>query len=149
MIQIQSAQMGDAQAIMEVNVAAFNDEIQRVWGRDGGPPGYDDIEEHQRLIREHHVYVLKEAEQVIGSFFLVDEGDEVRLESFCILPERQGQGYGKCALQWMEKAHPQYRCWNLSSMKESMRIWTMYEKFGYQRVGESEYMFDYQKVIRE
>jgi len=148
MIFLKKAIKNDVKKIVEINTEAFNDEMNRIIGRDGGPPGYDSITEHNRLINNHLVYIINYGAKVIGSFFLVKKGENhFRLESFCILPEYQGRGFGFQTLSLMEKENKHIKKWSLGAFKKSIRVWSLYEKFGYKRIGEDDWEYLYEKLL--
>lgn len=148
MIKLQPATMEDSHIVMNIHTKAFNDEMNRVLGRDGGPPGYNSLEENQKIIRDFKTYKIIYNEIVIGFFFLVEHSkSHVSLESLCIYPEYQNRGFGYKTLIEMEKLHPEYKKWTLVSMKGSDRIQHLYEKFGYQRTFEEEWVYGYEKNI--
>lgn len=148
MIHIERAKIEDAEVITEINTQAFNDEMKRILGRNGGPPGYNDVGTHIELIKRFLVYKIIFDSEIIGSFFLVEQGEgHLRLESFCISPSYQNRGFGYKTLELMEKEHPSIKKWSLGSAKGSKRIQHLYEKFGYIKVGENEWEYEYVKLI--
>ena len=150
MILIERAKIEDVEVITEINTQAFNDEMRRTLGRDGGPPGYNKISTHINLINKFLVYKIIYEGKIIGSFFLVKRGeDHLRLESFCIFPLYQNKGFGYMDLQLMEKEHQKIKKWSLSSAKDSKRIQHLYEKFGYVKTGENEWEYEYEKLISD
>lgn len=145
---IERAELADADVIKDINILAFNDEMNRVLGRDGGPPGYNTREEHIKLINDHIVYKVLYQKEIIGSFFLVaHNSDHYSLESFCIYPKFQNKGFGYKTLELIEKSHKDVKRWTLSSMKGSDRIQYLYEKFGYVKTSEEEWFYNYEKLI--
>lgn len=147
-MHLERARLQDAETIRQINTLAFNDEMNRVLGRDGGPPGYNKIEEHRSLIEKFLVYKIVYDDNVVGSFFLVQKGEmHYKLESFCILPEYQGRGFGYRTLELMIKDHPTIKKWSLGSFKKSERIWKLYEKFGFIRISEEEWEYKYELNI--
>lgn len=148
MIKLQPAKIEDSHIIMDIHTKAFNDEMNRVLGRDGGPPGYNSIEENQRIIKDFKTYKIVHNERVIGFFFIVEHSQShASLESLCIYPEYQNKGFGYKTLEEMEKLNPEYKKWTLVSMKGSDRIQHLYEKFGYIRTSEEEWFYGYEKNI--
>ncbi|MGL1891631.1 MAG: GNAT family N-acetyltransferase [Spirochaetaceae bacterium] len=148
MIQLKRATVEDADKILDINKKAFNDEMQTVLGRDGGPPGYDNLEEHIKLINEFKVYIVKVNEIIIGSFFLIPHSvSHYSLESFCIYPEFQSKGYGLKTLKQMENIHHEVQKWSLGAFKKSIHIQKLYEKFGFIKVDEDEWEIKYEKKI--
>lgn len=148
MIKLLDAKLEDSEIIMDIHTKAFNDEMNRVLGRDGGPPGYNTLEENRKIIKEFNTYKIVYKNEIIGFFFLVPQSDyEVSLESFCIYPEFQNLGLGYKTLVEMEKQHPEIKKWKLVSMKGSDRIQHLYEKFGYKKIDEKEWFYEYEKII--
>ncbi len=149
MIKLERATLNDAVIITDINTKAFNDEIQTVLGRDGGPPGYNAIEENSRVITKFIAYIILFENRTIGSFFLIPHSREhYSLESFCIYPEYQNRGFGYQTLLEMEKMNCEVKKWTLESMKGSNRIQHLYEKFGYMQIGEDECFFRYEKLVK-
>ncbi|MDA3900191.1 MAG: GNAT family N-acetyltransferase [Spirochaetes bacterium] len=146
MIKLKRATINDAEKLLDISTKAFNDEMNRVLGRNGGPPGYDSIDEHLRLIDEFFVYLIENDDIVIGSFFLVPHNEShYSLESFCIYPEFQKKGFGFLTLKEIEKSNPHIRKLSLGSFKKSLHIQRLYEKFGFTKVGEDEWEIKYEK----
>lgn len=148
MIKLERATILDLDTIMDIHVKAFNDEMNRVLGRDGGPPGYNTKEENLKIIKEFKTYKILFNSETIGFFFLVENTvNHVNLESLCIYPEYQNRGFGYKTLELMEETNRQYTKWSLISMKGSERIQHLYEKFGYKKTFEDEWFYGYEKNI--
>lgn len=148
MIKLQRATIKDVDTIMDIHTKAFNDEMNRVLGRDGGPPGYDTKEENEKIIKEFNTFKILYNKKTIGFFFLIEISKKhVSLESLCIYPQFQKRGFGYKTLELMEDLNSQYTKWTLISMKGSDRIQHLYEKFGYKRTFEDEWFYGYEKNI--
>lgn len=148
MLHIKRAKLEDAESITQINTQAFNDEIRSTMGRDGGPPGYNQVATHKEIINKFLAYKIIHNNEIIGSFFLIQkENTHLLLESFCILPLYQNRGFGYKTLQLMEKEYPNIKKWSLSSGKKSTRIHHLYEKFGYVKTRENEWEYEYEKKV--
>ncbi|GMQ64195.1 GNAT family N-acetyltransferase [Vallitalea maricola] len=149
MIKLQEALITDAKIITEIKKEAYNDETRRFGpGRDGGPTGYDSIEENKRLIDEFDVYKILLSKQIIGCFWLKKEGQyHYELEDFCIHPKHHNKGYGKTVMILMEEMLPYIKKWTLGRPHYSVRNQHLYEKMGYKKIGEVEdgFLFLYEK----
>ncbi len=149
MITIKKATLDDAGKITDINIKAFNDEMKRVQGEAGGPPGYDSVDQHKSYMNEYMVYTVLQGDEIIGSFFLVENNQEhFYFENFCIYPEFQNKGYGFDTLELVEKEFPSVKKWSLHTDKRSDRIEHLYEKFGYTKCKEGENYNEYQKLIK-
>ncbi len=149
MIRLENALIGDVETITEIKKQAYNDETRRFGpGRDGGPTGYDSIEENTRLIREFEVYKIVLNEEIIGCFWLMNMGAEhCELDDFCIHPKHHNKGYGKKVMILMEKTLPHIKKLTLATPHYSVRNQHLYEKMGYEKIGEVEngFLFLYEK----
>lgn len=149
MIVLQRATIEDMEVILDIHTKAFNDEMQRVLGRDGGPDGYNTVDENSRIINDFLTYKILFNSKTIGFFFLIPfSEDHVSLESFCIYPEYQNKGFGYKSLLEMERVNSHVKKWSLTSMKGSDRIQHLYEKFGYKKIAEEEWFYKYEKIIK-
>ncbi len=149
LIKLERATVQDKEVITEIHTKAFNDEMQTVLGRNGGPPGYDSIKENLRIINEYLTYIIIQETKIVGFFFLIPiDKEHFSLESLCLYPEYQNRGLGYQTLCEMEKIHPEIKRWSLVSMKGSDRIQHLYEKFGYNSIGEDEWFIKYEKLIK-
>lgn len=132
MISIERARLEDANRITEIKIAAFNKEINTYLGRNGGPPGYDQVESEIDIIKNLIAYKILLDEEIIGAFFLIPQGEEkMQFEDFVIHPDYQGNGYGYRVLELVEEQHASIKEWYLSTPVFSVGNQHLYEKFGY------------------
>lgn len=68
MISLKRASITDIKIITDIHTRSFNDEMQKIQGRDGGPPGYNSAEESARIIKELKTYLIVYREETIGFF---------------------------------------------------------------------------------
>ncbi|MBZ0288577.1 MAG: GNAT family N-acetyltransferase, partial [Anaerolineae bacterium] len=74
-ITCEQATPADAEALVEVQMAAFHDDARLYPGVElGGPPGYDSVDVMLRKIGEDHVYKIVHDRQIIGIIIVNDEG---------------------------------------------------------------------------
>lgn len=138
----------DAQEITEIKIAAYNKEINLHLGRDGGPPGYNQISSQIDITNNFIAYKILEDEKIIGCFFLIQVSDEhMHFEDFCIHPLNQDKSYGYKTLELLESAYPQIKKWTLNAARFSKKNQHLYEKFGYKKIGETEWEYEYKKVL--
>lgn len=150
MISIERATLEDANEITEIKIAAFNKEINTYLGRDGGPPGYDQVESEIDIIKNLIAYKILWNQQIIGAFFLIPQGeDEMQFEDFVIHPDYQGKGYGYHVLELVEKQYSFIKAWYLSTPIFSVGNQHLYEKFGYVEIDRDEEEIRYSKKSHE
>lgn len=148
---IKKVSLSDANIIKTINTDAYNDETNRFGpGRDGGPPGYNEIDVIKDLISKYPCYKIVAEDTVIGWFWLHEhDQNTVELEDFCISPIYHNKGYGYETLLKMHELVPEKKKWILGTPHYSVKNQYLYEKAGYKQVGVSEdgFLFLYEKEI--
>lgn len=151
LLTIQRANLEDVVRITEIKKFAYNDETRRFGpGRDGGPAGYDSLEETKKLISTFDFFKVLLDSEIIGCFWIHKIGDQnYELEDFCIDPNYHNKGYGKETMLLMERQHPEIKKWSLGTPYYSVRNQYLYEKIGYIKIGESEdgFLYFYEKLV--
>ena len=134
MIRLVKATAADAEALMQICVQAFAEDIEQ-WG---GPIGIDQVEAHLDWMQKYLYYKVLVEEKTVGGM-LVDPQDHEHyvLCAMFIAPESQNQGIGTQAVSLLEEAHPTARKWSLSAVYSSRQSQHFYEKLGYEKVGET------------
>lgn len=149
MLELKKANIDDAQLITDIKTKAFNKEINAYLGRNGGPPGYDEVESEIYIIKNFIAYKIHLDNEIIGALFLISLGDsKMRFEDFVIEPSFQGKGYGYRVMELVEKTYPNINEWQLSTPVFSVGNQHLYEKFGYVEVSRSEDLIEYNKKIQ-
>jgi len=145
---IERAGLDDAQAITEIKTIAYNKEINTYLGRNGGPPGYDEVESQIYIIKNFIAYKLELDNQIIGALFLIPLDDnKMRFEDFVIEPSFQGKGYGYRVMELIEKTYPDIKEWFLSTPVFSVGNQHLYKKFDYCEISRNDDEIEYCKRI--
>ncbi len=148
MLEIQRAEIKDAETITHIKTKAFNKEINTYLGRDGGPEGYNQVSSQIYITNTFIAYKILKDNMIIGAFFLISISEtQMRFEDFVIDPDFQNKGYGYSAMSLVENEYPQIKEWSLSTPVFSVGNQHLYEKFGYKRVSQNEEEIEYIKVI--
>lgn len=148
MLEIKKATIDDAKLITDIKIKAYNKEINTYLGRNGGPPGYDQVESQIDIIKNFIAYKIELDNKIIGALFLIPLGDnKMRFEDFAIEPSFQGKGYGYRVMELIETAYPDINEWQLSTPMFSVGNQHLYKKFGYAEVSRNEYEIEYIKKI--
>lgn len=148
MLSIKRATVQDASAITEIKIKAYNKEINAYLGRDGGPPGYNQVDSEIEIIHNLIAYKIMLDQQIIGAFFLIPIEEMIMgFEDFVIDPNFQGLGYGYQTLQLVEESYPTIKEWQLSTPTFSVGNQHLYEKFGYTEISRQDDEIQYRKVI--
>ncbi|MEW8995739.1 GNAT family N-acetyltransferase [Clostridium sp.] len=148
MIMIERAELDDAQAITEIKTIAYNKEINTYLGRNGGPPGHDEVESQIYIIKNFIAYKIELDNQIIGALFLIPLDDnKMRFEDFVIEPSFQGKGYGYRVMELIEKTYPDIKEWFLSTPVFSVGNQHLYKKFNYCEISRNDDEIEYCKRI--
>ncbi|HBB29886.1 MAG TPA: hypothetical protein DC000_11720 [Clostridiales bacterium] len=148
MIKILRSNIEDAQIITEIKTEAYNKEIFKYLNRNGGPPGYDNVDSQIDIINKFLAYKIMLDDIILGAFFLVPVKENIMwFEDFVIKPEYQGKGYGYHAMGLVEKSYPNIKEWKLTTPVFSVGNQHLYTKFGYQEIKRDEDMIEYSKFI--
>lgn len=148
MLKLERADLNDAEEITKIKIAAFNKEINTYLGRDGGPPGYNEIESEIYIINHFITYKIILNNKIIGGLFLIPEGNETMcFEDFVIHPAFQGKGYGYRVLCMIEDLYSDIIEWKLSTPIFSVGNQHLYKKFGYKEISQDENEIYYRKII--
>ena len=145
---IERAELDDAQVITEIKTIAYNKEINTYLGRNGGPPGYDEVESQIYIIKNFIAYKIELDNQIIGALFLIPLDDnKMRFEDFVIEPSFQGKGYGYRVMELIEKTYPDIKEWFLSTPVFSVGNQHLYKKFDYCEISRNDDEIEYCKRI--
>ncbi|RKD33985.1 GNAT family N-acetyltransferase [Lacrimispora algidixylanolytica] len=147
MVEVKRALLKYAEAITEIKIKAFNEEINTYLGRNGGPPGYDKVESEKDIITNFIAYKIVLDNNIIGGLFLIPiEGNKMRFEDFVINPVYQNNGYGYKVMQLVEMMHPDIKEWQLSTPVFSVGNQHLYTKFGYKEISRNDDEIEYVKL---
>lgn len=148
MLTIESASLEDAAIITSIKIKAFNKEINTYLGRNGGPPGYDDIDSERYIITHFIAKKILLHNTIIGAFFLILINETtMRFEDFVIAPTYQGRGYGQQILSKLPLLYPDIQEWQLSTPVFSIGNQHLYEKLGFHEVSRTDEEIEYKKII--
>lgn len=148
MLTIKRAELQDAAEITAIKIRAFNKEINTYLGRNGGPPGYDEVASEMDIITRFIAYKILLKDKIIGGLFLIPLTEEkMRFEDFVIDPAYQGRGYGYEVMKLIERCHDKVKEWQLSTPVFSVGNQHLYKKFGYQEVARNDEEIEYIKRI--
>ena len=73
---------------------------------------------------------------IVGGAFVAAFGKRGELGSIFLDPQQQLKGYGKQAMQMIEKLYPKVRRWKLDTLAENYGLHRFYESLGYAKSGE-------------
>jgi ribosomal protein S18 acetylase RimI-like enzyme len=128
MFHIRLAGFGDRAAVEAVVQAAYAPYIPRI-GRKPGPM----LEDYAALIAGRHVRVLSDGSRIAGILVLIPDKHEMLLDNVAVLPDCQGQGFGRALIAFAEDAAREQglhtlRLYTNEAMTENIAF---YERLGF------------------
>jgi len=118
----------DLAAVQALVQAAYAHYVPRI----GAVPGplRDD---YGALIGDRRVHVIDSAEGLRAVLVLIPQADAMLLDNIAVAPQAQGQGYGKCLLQFAERMARQagYRQIRLYTQEKMVENLALYARIGY------------------
>jgi ribosomal protein S18 acetylase RimI-like enzyme len=141
----------DAEALVKVEIAAFHHDNVLYGVPLDGPPGYDSVDTALTKMRESDYYKIVLDGQIIGGMTVYDQGERhFHLDLIYINPAHHDRGIGSRAMSFLDQTYPAKK-WSLDTPAYAIRNQHFYEKFGYVKVGETEYpgitLFAYERYI--
>ena len=88
---------GDAASIAECVREAYSPYIERI----GKPPGLM-LGNYDEIVRDHRVFVVDGAEEIIGVLVLIEEERSLLLDNVAVRLSRQGEGIGRRLMEHAE-----------------------------------------------
>lgn len=84
---------------------------------------------------------LEQVEQrQIGFVRVCEFGSTCRVSPLCILPEYQRKGYGRLAMEELERQYPRAETWTLETIAQEEGLCRFYESLGYRPTGTAEHL---------
>jgi ribosomal protein S18 acetylase RimI-like enzyme len=96
-LTIRPATFADAVAVHDIVDAAYRGYIPRI-GRPPGPMRDD----YPKRIAAGQVWVLADADAIVGILVLEETPDGFLLENIAVAPDQQGKGHGRTLLEFAE-----------------------------------------------
>jgi RimJ/RimL family protein N-acetyltransferase len=141
---------GDAGALRR-----FNDGLSAATRSVFLPHVYDEATIERYVVRDRaaqdRIYVLCRGEEIVGYFFLWDFDQPVPLLGVGLADAWQGQGLGEAMLRILIADARAAGCEaiELTTVPENVRAFRLYERVGFQHVGDVENMAGDGRVVRE
>lgn len=135
--QLRRAGDRDAAAIGRLVSAAYS-EYQPLIGRTPIPM----LTDFAVAVREHDVWVLDAADEVVGVLELAVRDDHLWIENVAVAPDRQGLGFGRRLMSHAEKEARRRRLPELRLLTNELyaRNLAMYARYGYRETHREPYL---------
>lgn len=155
-VRLQRAVVGDAEAILELQVRAFLPLLEKYEDADTNPANEGLEKLVSRITNSQGAfYKIMLGDILVGGIGVKwkDKENQLWLGPLFVHPLYQGQGIARKAMDFTEQMYPQAESWGLATVAEEERNCRLYEKMGYTRTAEQRRLNDkatlvfYQKVV--
>jgi ribosomal protein S18 acetylase RimI-like enzyme len=145
-MQFRRASLADVPAVVSLVESAYRGDASRVgWTTEADllDGQRTDADEVARLVTgpASRILLAEDADGVVGSVLLKDEGDGVYIGMFAVQPGGQGMGVGRALLAEVERVSREEigrRVARMTVLVQRTELIAWYERRGYRRTGEHE-----------
>jgi ribosomal protein S18 acetylase RimI-like enzyme len=143
-------QNNDIEELVKVSIRSFHsDYLVGAPSKNGGPPGYDSIQFHNKILEKAEAfYKINENEKIIGGFWIFCKGNNhIELSRVFIDPDYQRQGIGLRVFDYLFSKYPNVQKWSLDTPKWNKRTFNFYTKLGFLVEREDNFFYYFAKTI--
>lgn len=137
-VSIHHAEPEDAEKLADISRRAFDSDIEVGAPGKGGPPGYDSIEHHRKLIQDssfEYLKILYDGKIVGGTSVIRITNVQYEIFNVFIAPEYHRQGIGTRSFELIKERYPQAKRWTLDTPVWNTRTKSYYERLGFRQYG--------------
>jgi len=148
-VSLVKADMKDCWQIYEMQVESFKDLLDKYKDYDTNPAAEPLERTEQRMALDvvDYYFICLDGKK-IGVLRVVQLDEDVfRIGMIFILPEYQGKGYGKQSILKTEMLYPNAKKWELTTIKQEIKLCHFYELMGYETTGEETEIQDDMAII--
>lgn len=134
-LKYEPAQKDDIQDLINISISAFHSDYEfSAQNETGGPPGYDSVDFHSKMLRVSEAfYKILFEDRIIGGIFIFQKSEtHMELGRIFIDPEYFRKGIGTRSINYLFKKYPHIKRWTLDTPKWNVRTKNFYERAGFQ-----------------
>lgn len=109
----------DLENVTDISIKSFHSDIDVGAEVLKGPPGYDSVEFHRKMLKEASCfYMVISNQKLIGAFwFMKKEKENAYLYRLLIEPQHQKNGIGLKIIKFLFQSFPEIQTWELKTPK--------------------------------
>jgi len=150
MISVEVANRTNAALLAAISKNAFDTDVL-VGGKSiGGPPNYDSVKWHKKMIDQGNLSSITLEGEIIGGIITFhDKSDKqiMYVGRIFIDPKYHKKGYGVEAMAIIEKANSSIKYWRLETPDWNIRTNSFYKKIGYIEMERKGHSVFFQKSV--
>lgn len=135
--------------LVEISVEAFDSDISVGAESAGGPPEYDNIAWHIKMMEENHLFTATADGKIVGgAIIFLNMGNELYVGRIFISPKLHRKGYGIELMKLVEELYPDCVVAYLDTPIWNIRTNSFYPKLGYCEAKRDKHFIYYKKALR-
>lgn len=137
-------------AVTNISKRAFESDRKPDCDDVSGPPNYDSITWHAKMVAKNVLYAIKEENQIVGGFLVFKDRQNDKamyLGRIFIDPDYHRLGYGRQVMAMIEEMFPTIKIWKLETPLWNERTKAFYQNIGYVEISRDSESIYYQKKI--
>ena len=151
-ITLLKAKKEQVPLIVKISKDSFESDIEVGANEKGGPPDYDNVEWHEKMIEEGHLFAAIEKDKIIGGAILFQDSKNLEfmyVGRIFIDPKLFKKGYGIELMNCIEKMNPNVKTFALDTPIWNRRTNNFYQKIGYTETKRDDEFVYYQKIVNK
>lgn len=146
---LEKAKQENVKEIVEISKRAFNSDILVGGTENDGPPDFDSVEWHEKMLKENHLFQATVENVIVGGaiLFLDEKKTNLFIGRIYIDDKYHRKGYGKELMSGIENMYPTVKTVNLDTPAWNIRTNSFYKELGYLKEKEEDGFVFYKKVI--
>jgi len=147
-IKVERAELEDLELIVQGQKKGFYECYQRYQDHEVSPYNVT-IEMMKYIFDKEYLYKILSEGEFVGAIYVHDNPDKyhMKLRGIFIIPEYQDKGIGQIAIEYVESQHNEAVTWVLETPHDLKRNHHVYEKLGYKRTGEEDYINENLSIV--
>ncbi|MCI8717619.1 MAG: GNAT family N-acetyltransferase [Lachnospiraceae bacterium] len=133
-MELIRAKEGDIKELVRISKEAFDSDVLVGATEAGGPPEYDNVDWHIKMMKEGHLFTAFQNDKIVGGIIIfLDENNSwfMYIGRIFVDPSEFRKGYGIAIMEEIEKIYPDVSTWMLDTPMWNVRTNSFYKKLGY------------------
>jgi Acetyltransferases len=133
-MELIRAKEGDIKELVRISKEAFDSDVLVGATEAGGPPKYDNVDWHIKMMKEGHLFTAFQNDKIVGGIIIfLDENNSwfMYIGRIFVDPSEFRKGYGIAIMEEIEKIYPDVSTWMLDTPMWNVRTNSFYKKLGY------------------
>lgn len=148
-MKLEKAKNNQLERIVRMSKEAFETDIVAGGAPGDYPPGYDSMIWHDQMLREDHLYVAVEDDQIVGGAILfLNEDESLTIGRIFIDSAYHRKGFGISLMKCAETLFPDIKEIHLDTPIWNIRTNSFYKKTGYIELKQEAGFIFYKKRLK-